>query len=90
MGRARQPRPARLAEKLREIRLRLGLTQAEMFDALGDTGTKLLVGHIGLFETDARVPPLQVVLCYARIAGVPMETIVDDNINLPKKIKKNN
>lgn len=86
MGTSRRPRPARLAEKLREIRAKLDLTQAEMFERLGDTGTRLYVGHIDDYEKDRRVPTLQVVLAYARAAGVMMEVIVDDELNLPENI----
>ncbi len=84
MGTSRRPRPARLAMKLLEIRKKLGLTQAEMFDRLGDTGTRLYVGHIDDYEKDRRVPTLQVVLAYARAAGISMEVIVDDALDLPK------
>jgi transcriptional regulator with XRE-family HTH domain len=86
MGTSRRPRPARLAAKLLEIRTRLGLTQAEMFERLGDTGTRLYVGHIDDYEKDRRVPTLQVVLAYARAAGISMEVIVDDVLNLPDRI----
>lgn len=86
MGSGRRPRPARLAQKLTEIRVRLGLTQAVMFEQLGDTGTSLRVGHIGEFETSARVPTLQVVLAYARAAGIPMDVIVDDELDLPDRL----
>jgi transcriptional regulator with XRE-family HTH domain len=86
MGTSRRPRPARLAEKLLEIRTKLGLTQAEMFERLGDTGTRLYVGHIDDYEKDRRVPTLQVVLAYARAVGVSMEEIVDDTLDLPAPI----
>ena len=36
------------------------------------------------FELGTREPDLLVVLRYARLAGVPMESIVDDNLNLPE------
>jgi transcriptional regulator with XRE-family HTH domain len=88
MGTSRRPRPARLAAKIREIRTKLGLTQAEMFERLGDTGTRLYVGHIDDYEKDRRVPTLQVVLAYARAAGVTMEEIVDDELDLPKRHRK--
>jgi len=88
MGSSRRPRPARLAAKLRQIRASLGLTQAEMFERLGETGTRLYVGHIGEFETGDRVPSLQVVLAYARAAGVLMETIVDDELELSGKLTR--
>ncbi len=86
MGTSRRPRPARLATKLRQIRMNLGLTQQQMFERLGDTGTPLRVGHVGEFETDRRVPTLQVALAYARAAGVSMEVIVDDKLDLPDHI----
>jgi hypothetical protein len=57
-----------------------------MFKKLGSTRTSLRVGHIGEFETGARVPTLQVVLAYARAAGVSMEEIVDDKLSLPGHI----
>jgi transcriptional regulator with XRE-family HTH domain len=86
MGSGRRPSPARLARKLRQIRLGLGLTQDEMFKSLGRTGTPLRVGHIGEFESGDRVPTLQVVLAYARAAEVSMEEIVDDKLRLPNHI----
>jgi hypothetical protein len=36
------------------------------------------------FELGTREPDLLVVLRYARLAGVPMESIVDDNLSLPE------
>lgn len=86
MGTSRRPRPARLATKLRFIRMSMDITQAEMFKRLGDTGTRLYVGHIDDYEKDRRVPTLQVVLAYARVAGISMEAIVDDALDLPDRI----
>jgi transcriptional regulator with XRE-family HTH domain len=86
MGTSRRPRPARLATKLRLIRMSMDITQAEMFKRLGDTGTRLYVGHIDDYEKDRRVPTLQVVLAYARVAGISMEAIVDDALDLPDRI----
>lgn len=86
MGRGTRPRPARLAAKLQQIRTSLGLSQAEMFKLLGDTGTRLHVRHIDDYEKDRRIPHLEVVLAYARAAGIPMELIVDDDLDLPKRL----
>jgi transcriptional regulator with XRE-family HTH domain len=86
MGRAPRPHPARLAAKLQQIRMRLGLTQAEMFKRLGDTGTRLYVRHIDDYEKDRRIPHLEVVLAYARAAGMTMEVIVDDKLDLPDQM----
>lgn len=83
MGRSRRPRPARLAAKLRQIRLSLNLTQEQMFRRLGDTKTALYEGHITEYESGRREPPIQVLLRYARVAGVPMEMLADDELELP-------
>lgn len=86
MGRSRRPRSVRLAHKLRQIRTALGLTQQEMFDRLGETKTRLYRGHIGEYETGRREPPMLVVLKYARVAGVPMELLIDDDLDLPEHL----
>lgn len=94
MGRQRRPRPRRLATKLRQIRTSLGLTQEQMFERLGDTGTSLRSGHIGEFETDRREPNLLVILAYARVisttgGGEFLEALLDDDIHLPDKLPAN-
>lgn len=86
MERRKRPRIKRLPQKLRQIRTTLGLTQQEMLDRLGNTQTPLYRGHIGEYETGKREPPLLVVLRYACVAGVAMEVLVDDNLDLPKKL----
>lgn len=91
MGRQRRPRPRRLAAKLRQIRTSLELTQEQMFERLGDTGTSLHAGHIGEFETDRREPNLLVILAYARAisktgGGEFLEALLDDHMNLPDKL----
>lgn len=94
MGRQRRPRPRRLAAKLRQIRTSLGLTQEQMFERLGDTGTSLRPGHIGEFETDRREPNLLVILAYARVmsttgGGEFLEAMLDDSMSLPAKLPAN-
>lgn len=91
MGRQRRPRPRRLAIKLRQIRTSLDLTQEQMFERLGDTGTSLRSGHIGEFETDRREPNLLVILAYARVVsttgrGEFLEALLDDRMDLPDKL----
>jgi len=80
-------KPARLAEKLLYIRTALGLSQNEMIRRLGFEG-ELIQAHISAYERkhENRIPPLGVVLQYARCAGIDMEMLVDDNLNLPKKL----
>lgn len=83
MGTARRPRPARLAIKLKEIRLKLNLTQEQMVEQLASAKVSLKPGHVSEYEADKREPPIQVLLQYARLASVPMEVLADDDLDLP-------
>lgn len=83
MGRSRRPQPERLAEKLREIRMRLEISQGQMVTRLGDTKTKLHAPHISGFERGMREPSLPVLLQYARVARVQVEVLIDDGLDLP-------
>ncbi len=84
MGYAR-PKPERLAEKLRQIRDGLGLSQTEMLKRLG-LEENMSYARISEYETGVREPSLLTLLEYARIAGVHMEDIVDDELDLPDKL----
>jgi transcriptional regulator with XRE-family HTH domain len=84
MGSAR-PRPERLAEKLREIRLALGLTQSEMLKRLG-VDDQIDYTRISGYESGLREPPLTILLQYARTAGVYVEDLIDDELDLPEKL----
>lgn len=86
MGNAR-PKPERLAEKLRQIRLSLGLSQSEMLKRL-DAGDQLAYTQISEFETGRREPSLMILLRYARVAGVSMEVPADDEMDLPARFGK--
>jgi transcriptional regulator with XRE-family HTH domain len=78
-------RPERLAEKLLAIRAALGLSQVQMVKRLDGEGM-IVPGQISEFETGKREPSLPILLRYARIAGVCMDTLVDDKLNLPAKL----
>jgi hypothetical protein len=45
--------------------------------------------RISTYELDQNEPPLKVLLQYARVAGVHMEDIVDDELDLPDKLPGN-
>ena len=84
MGNVRR-RPERLGEKLRQVRLALGLSQTEMLRRLN--AEDIITYHqISGYESGKREPPLQILLQYARAAGVHMEDIVDDEVDLPEKL----
>ena len=82
MGNPR-PRPDRLSEKLRQIRERLGLSQSQMVTRLG---LNMKASRISQYETNDREPSLKTLLEYAYAAGVHLEEIVDDDLNLPDKL----
>ena len=83
MGNAR-PRPARLAEKLLQIRLALGLSQTEMLKRLGLEG--MHYARISEYEQGIREPSLLTLLEYSRVAGIHLEVLADDGADLPKKL----
>jgi transcriptional regulator with XRE-family HTH domain len=85
MGTKRRPRPARLSEKLLEVRGKLGLSQNELIRRMGLTD-KLVQAEISAYEHGLREPPLHVLLHYARTANVLVEWLIDDDIDLPNKL----
>lgn len=87
MGNPR-PRPVRLAEKLLQIRTGLGLSQTQMLERLGFSDS-MHYGRISEYEQDKREPTLITLLAYARAASVHLEDIVDDNLELPRKLPGN-
>jgi transcriptional regulator with XRE-family HTH domain len=84
MGYVRQ-RPERLGEKLRQIRDALGLSQTEMLKRL-EAEDLIAYSQISQYETGRREPPLTILLQYARAAGVSMETLADDDLDLPNRL----
>ena len=76
---------ARLGDKLLQIRTALGLSQREMLRLLGYQEA-MYYNRISDYELNKRIPPLPLVLEYARAAGVHMEDIVDDELDLPKRL----
>lgn len=85
MGRKRRAQPKQLAYKLKEIRRRLDLSQEEMAEWLQDAPGTLYPGLISRYEQGKAEPSLLILLEYARLASVPMEILVDDKQELPKK-----
>jgi transcriptional regulator with XRE-family HTH domain len=83
MGGKARPKPKRLAEKLLQIRLGLGLSQNELIKRLG---VDLTQNRISDYELDRGEPPLPLLLTYARAAGVCMDALIDDELDLPAKL----
>ena len=80
MGHSR-PRPKHLAKKLLQIRRSLGVSQGELVRQLG---VQALIEHttISKYELNKNEPPLAILLAYARLAGLPVERIIDDDLEL--------
>jgi transcriptional regulator with XRE-family HTH domain len=84
MGYAR-PKPKRLAEKLLQIRVALGLSQPEMLRRLG-VEDRIAYNRISEYESGKREPLLMVLLEYARAAGINTEALIDDGMELPDRL----
>ena len=84
MGKNNIERPERLAEKLRRVRLKLGLSQAKMGEALGQYRAEMHRSSISAYENGDRLPPPLVALAYARLAKVSLDLLIDDESDLPK------
>ena len=85
MGRATRPRPARLAEKLQQIRLSLGLSQTQMLEQLGLADEKFQ-GDISKYELGRAEPSYLILLRYARLANVYVDVLLDDDLDLPHRL----
>jgi transcriptional regulator with XRE-family HTH domain len=89
MGTSRRPQPRRLPEKLRVIRAALGLSQEQMVRTLAYDESPLYAPQISQFEQGKREPPLGVLLAYARVAGLYVEVLIDDILELPETLPAN-
>src|SRR2546423_10717636 len=84
---ARSPKSERLGEKLRQIRLALGLSQDGMLEGLG-LAEKYFRSRISAYELGDREPHLPTLLLYARSVGISTDVLIDDEMNLPAKLQK--
>jgi transcriptional regulator with XRE-family HTH domain len=80
MGKPPREKPKRLARKLLAIRQGLGVSQTEMAKLLKLKKTYTVISS---YERGTGEPNLIILLRYARLAKVPMETLVDDKLDLP-------
>jgi transcriptional regulator with XRE-family HTH domain len=85
MGRRPRVKPERLAEKLRQIREALGLSQSEMWKHLG-VEDLIWFKQISTYELGTNEPPLPILLRYARAANVSTDVLIDDDLDLPAKL----
>lgn len=78
-------RPKRLGRKLAAIRKQLELSQNEMVRRLG-LSNRLTREEVSAYERGVREPSLPTLSRYAEIAGVWIDVLVDDDLDLPQKL----
>lgn len=87
MGSRRRPQPLRLPAKLLRIRQSLDLSQEQMARRLEMERSPVYPTHISEFERGLREPSLLVLLQYARLVSVSTDTLIDDDLDLPARLK---
>lgn len=87
MGSRRRPQPLCLPAKLLRIRQSLDLSQEQMARRLETERSPVYPTHISEFERGLREPSLIVLLQYARLIRVSTDTLIDDDLDLPAKLK---
>lgn len=85
MGRRARLRPERMAEKLLRIREALGLSQNGMIRQMG-VEELIAQNSVSEYELGKREPPLPILLKYAEAAGVCLDILANDDLDLPAKI----
>jgi transcriptional regulator with XRE-family HTH domain len=85
MGKSPSYKPVRLGEKIVEIRRQLGLSQNGLIKHLG-LSDELFQGDISAFELGNRIPDLRTLLLLAQAAGVYVDVLIEDSVDLPEKL----
>jgi transcriptional regulator with XRE-family HTH domain len=85
MGKRPRLKPTRLLKKLLQVRQRLGLSQNELIRRMGFTDV-LVQASISGYELGTREPPLPVLLAYAEVAGVWVDVLINDDLDLPDRL----
>jgi transcriptional regulator with XRE-family HTH domain len=85
MGKGKREKPARLAVKLAKIRKTFALSQNEMLRHLG-LSDKLTREEVSAYERGVREPSLLTLLKYAEAAGVWVDVLINDDLDLPDKL----
>lgn len=85
MGLKTRIRSERLAQKLKQIRENMDLSQNEILKRIEfeDTFDRSTISY---YENGKREPPLPVLLAYAKLANVYVDVLIDDEIDLPKSL----
>ena len=84
MSKRSTTKSTRLSQKLKRIRIGLGLSQSEILDRLGFS-ERLFRSNISQYERGARVPSPKVLLQYSRLAELDLAVLIDDDLELPAR-----
>jgi transcriptional regulator with XRE-family HTH domain len=87
MGSRRRPQPLRLPEKLLLIRQSLNLSQEQLAKKLETMRSPVYPTHISEFERGLREPSLLALLQYSQLAGISTDVLIDDDLELPAKLR---
>ena|SRR5215211_3801721 len=85
MGKHARRKQRRLADKLLRIRQSLNLSQNEILWQMG-LDEEFTRTNISNYELGQREPPLYVLLQYAHLAGLCLDVLVDDELEVPKRL----
>jgi transcriptional regulator with XRE-family HTH domain len=77
--------PEHLASKLLDIRTRLGLSQRGLIRQMGLVDD-LTQAEVSMFESGRRVPSLLVLKAYADLAGLWIDVLVSDDVDVPQRL----
>jgi len=88
MGQKRRTQPEKLKIKLKTVRLKMEVSQQRMAELLKHYAPNEIIvpGHISDFENGKREPSLPVLLAYAKLVAISTDVLIDDEIDLPKKL----
>ena len=89
MGQKRRTQPEKLKIKLKTIRAKMEVSQQKMAELLKHHAKNEVIvpGHISDFENGKREPSLPVLLAYSKLTGLSINVLVDDELDLPKRIR---
>lgn len=82
MGSAGRAKPEKLGKKLYIIRQSFGDSFSQMAERLSDDKVTVLRTDVSRFEKGLREPSLIVLLKYARLVGINLEILADDELEL--------
>lgn len=82
MGHGARPRPKKLAEKLKKIRVDLNVSQGALVKSLGLEGD-IRRERISKYERGVLEPPLYILSRYAKLAEVSLDVLAEDELDLP-------